>query len=50
LFTAAVAPAPTNTTSSSAPARIARRTTFRASSRSAVTIRPVVETEVCVFA
>ena len=47
---AAVAPEPTNITTSSGPARSERRITRRASSRSSVMIRPVDETAVWVLA
>ena len=50
LFTAAVAPEPTKSTTSSLLAFTERCTTRRASSRSSVMIRPVDEIEVWLFA
>ena len=50
LFTAAVAPLPTKSTSSWGPALTARRITRRASSRSSVITRPVEEMAVWEFA
>ena len=50
LLMAAVAPEPTNMTTSSGPAFTARATTSRAFSRSSDMMRPVDETAVCVFA
>ena len=50
LFTAAVAPLPTNSTTCSGPALTERATTRRASSRSCDIIRPVLDTAVWVLA
>jgi len=50
LLTAAVAPAPQNSTTSSGPAPTERATIRRASSRSRVMSEPVVDTAVWLFA